>query len=150
MILTKIPVKKKDDYYLAITDAYRVGGKVKRRTVKKVGYLSELKKEYEDPIAHFKEVAREMTEKKKKTGGIENVKLDFSTVADSSSSFRTGNIVIQKILGQFSLDCLFRKKREETKIKCNLGKIFDFLVVNQILSPGSMLMYGKEASNRKQ
>ena len=39
----------------------------------------------------------------------------------------------------FSLDCLFRKKREETKIKCNLGKIFDFLVVNQILSPGSKL-----------
>lgn len=139
MILTKIPVKKKDDYYLAITDAYRVGGKVKRRTVKKVGYLSELKKEYEDPIAHFKEVAREMTEKKKKTGGIENVKLDFSTIADSSSSFRTGNLIIQKLLGQFSLDYLFRKKREETKIKCNLGKIFNFLVVNQILSPGSKL-----------
>ena len=139
MILTKIPVKKKDDYYLVITDAYRVGGKVKRRTVRKVGYLSELKKEYEDPIAHFKEVAREMTEKKKETGGIENVKLDFSTIADPSSSFRTGNLVIQKLLGRFSLDYLFRKKRDETKIRCNLGKVFNFLVVNQILSPSSKL-----------
>ena len=33
MILTRIPVKKKDDFYLVITDAYRVDGKVKRRTV---------------------------------------------------------------------------------------------------------------------
>ena len=55
MILTRIPVKKKDDFYLVITDAYRVDGKVKRRTVKKIGYLSELEKEFNDPISHFKE-----------------------------------------------------------------------------------------------
>jgi len=40
MILTKIPAKKKNDTYLAITDAYREDGKVKRRTVKSIGYLS--------------------------------------------------------------------------------------------------------------
>jgi len=68
MILTKIPAKKKNDVYLAITDAYRENGKVKRRTVKKLGYLSELKKEYSDPIAYFKEEAKRMTEEKKKYG----------------------------------------------------------------------------------
>lgn len=77
MILTRIPVKKKDDFYLVITDAYRVDGKVKRRTVKKIGYLSELEKEFNDPIAHFKEVAKQMTEEKKLKGGIENIKIDF-------------------------------------------------------------------------
>ena len=139
MILTKIPVKKRNDYYLVITDAHRVGGKVRRRTVKKIGYLSELRKEYDDPIAHFKGVAREMTEKKRGTGGVENVKLDFAAAADPSSTFRTGNIVIQKLLSRFSLGRLFRKKRERTKIKCDLEKVFNFLVVNQILSPSSKL-----------
>ena len=139
MILTKIPVKKRNDYYLVITDAHRVGGKVRRRTVKKIGYLSELRKEYDDPIAHFKGVAREMTEKKRETGGVENVKLDFAAAADPSSTFRTGNIVIQKLLSRFSLGRLFRKKRGRTKIKCDLEKVFNFLVVNQILSPSSKL-----------
>ena len=31
------------------------------RTVKSLGYLDELEKKYDDPIAHFKEVARKMT-----------------------------------------------------------------------------------------
>ena len=56
MLLTKIPVRKKTDYYLTITDAYRENGKVKRRSVMKIGYLSDLKKEYDDPIAHFTEL----------------------------------------------------------------------------------------------
>ena len=139
MILTRIPVKKKDDFYLVITDAYRVDGKVKRRTVKKIGYLSELEKEFNDPIAHFKEVAKQMTEEKKLKGGIENIKIDFSLAADANSNFKTGNFVIQKILNEFSLDYIFRKKKEQSKIKCNLSKIFNFLIINQVLSPSSKL-----------
>jgi len=36
-------------------------GKVKHKTVKSLGYLDELEKEFKDPIAHFKEVAKQMT-----------------------------------------------------------------------------------------
>jgi len=32
--------------------------------IKDLGYLDELQKQFEDPVAHFKEVARQMTEEK--------------------------------------------------------------------------------------
>lgn len=139
MLLTKIPARKKTDYYLTITDAYRENGKVKRRSVMKIGYLSDLKKEYEDPIAHFTEVAKKMTEEKKLTGGFQNVLIDFSQPGEDNKTFKTGSLIIEKMLKTFSLDYTFRKKREESKIKCNIQKIFNFLVVNQILNPSSKL-----------
>ena len=85
MILTKIPVKKKNDVYLVITDAFREDGKVKRRSVKSLGYLSKLKEQYDDPIAYFTEVARQMTEEKKLTGGIRTIKIDFSNKSTSEN-----------------------------------------------------------------
>lgn len=139
MLLTKIPARKKTDYYLTITDAYRENGKVKRRSVMKIGYLSDLKKEYEDPISHFTEVAKKMTEEKKLTGGFQNVLIDFSQPGEDNKTFKTGSLIIEKMLKTFSLDYTFRKKREESKIKCNIQKIFNFLVVNQILNPSSKL-----------
>src|SRR5690554_3979562 len=50
--------------YLALARKYRdpVTNVSTDRTIESLGYLDELEKEYEDPIAHFKEVARKMTE----------------------------------------------------------------------------------------
>ena len=39
--------------YLSIVEGYRIDGKVKHKTIKKLGYLDELEKEYENPIEHF-------------------------------------------------------------------------------------------------
>lgn len=147
MLLTKIPVRKKTDYYLTITDAYRENGKVKRRSVMKIGYLSDLKKEYDDPIAHFTELAKKMTEEKKLTGGFQNVLIDFSQPAEDNKAFKTGSIIVNKMLKIFSLDYTFRKKRDESKIKCNLQKIFNFLVANQILNPSSKLSAYEKQEN---
>lgn len=47
--------------YLSIVHGYRdENGKVRKKTIRSLGYLDELEKEYEDPIAHFKAVAKEM------------------------------------------------------------------------------------------
>ena len=50
--------------YLTIVRGYRDKdtGKSKKKLVKSLGYLDDLKKEYDDPIAHFREVAKQMTE----------------------------------------------------------------------------------------
>ena len=40
-------------------EGYREGGKVKHRTVESLGYLDELEREHEDPIAHFRQVCDE-------------------------------------------------------------------------------------------
>ena len=55
--------RKDGRVYLSIEKAYRdQAGKPRAKTVKSLGYLDVLEKEYADPIAHFKEVARRMTE----------------------------------------------------------------------------------------
>ena len=113
----------------------------------KIGYLSDLKKEYDDPIAHFTELAKKMTEEKKLTGGFQNVLVDFSQPAEDNKAFKTGSIIVNKMLKFFSLDYTFRKKRDESKIKCNLQKIFNFLVANQILNPSSKLSAYEKQEN---
>ena len=50
----------KGKIYLSLVQGYRdENGKVKQKTIEKIGYLEDLKKEYDDPITHFKEIAKQ-------------------------------------------------------------------------------------------
>ena len=49
--------------YLSFVQGYRnENGKVKQKTIEKIGYLDDLKKQYDDPISYFKEIAKQKTE----------------------------------------------------------------------------------------
>ncbi|MCL5981080.1 MAG: transposase, partial [Firmicutes bacterium] len=55
--------RKNGRVYLSIEKSYRDRtGKPRAKTIQSLGYLDILKKKYADPVAHFKEVARKMTE----------------------------------------------------------------------------------------
>ena len=61
MFLRKNFSKKTGRTHLAIVQCYRdIDGKNKHKTVQRVGYLDELQKNYEDPVAHFIAVAEAM------------------------------------------------------------------------------------------
>ena len=46
--------------YLSFVQGYRdENGKVKQKTIQKLGYLDDLKKIYNDPITHFKQIAKD-------------------------------------------------------------------------------------------
>ena len=64
MYLKKTYRKQSGRTYLVIAQKYRnpETNVSTDRTIKSLGYLDELEKEYDDPIAHFKEVAAKMTE----------------------------------------------------------------------------------------
>ena len=53
--------------YLTFYESYRdnVTKKPKNRCVQAIGYLDEFTNLYEDPIAHFKQVAKDLTNEKK-------------------------------------------------------------------------------------
>ncbi|MGI6412654.1 MAG: hypothetical protein ACOXZ5_03155 [Syntrophomonadaceae bacterium] len=88
----KQSVRKNGRVYLSIEKAYRdkETGKPRSKTVKSLGYLDVLEKEYDDPIAYFKEVARQMTEeensKKKLTLAI-NMDEKISPDTDNRKNF---------------------------------------------------------------
>ena len=46
--------------YLSFVQGYRdESGKVKQKTIEKLGYLDDLEKVYDNPIEHFKNIAKE-------------------------------------------------------------------------------------------
>lgn len=51
---------KNGKIYLSIVDGYRTNGKVKQKVYQKLGYLDDLKKQYDDPIEHFKKKVEEL------------------------------------------------------------------------------------------
>ncbi|AMC93906.1 hypothetical protein AOC36_07885 [Erysipelothrix larvae] len=58
--------------------------KKKERNVKNIGYLDDLKLQYDDPIAHFKQVVKDMTlEKTKDTKVV--LTIDKSAIIDTNS-----------------------------------------------------------------
>ena len=60
--------------YLSFVQGYRdENGKVKQKTIQKLGYLDDLKKEFDDPISHFKEIAKEKSKKEVTEYTIKNI-----------------------------------------------------------------------------
>ena len=108
------------------------------RTVKSLGYLDELEKKYEDPVAHFREVARKMTEednaKKRMTL---NINMDEELVRDSSSRKNLGYGAILKIYHELCLNDFFNNRARNESFKYNTNSIMMLLVVSRLLSPGS-------------
>ena len=54
-LFLKVAKYKNGKTYLSIVDGYRVNGKVKQKVYKKLGYLDDLEKQYDDPITLFKQ-----------------------------------------------------------------------------------------------
>jgi len=132
--------RKDGRVYLSIEKSYRdkITGKPRAKTVKSLGYLDELEKEYDDPIAHFKEVARKMTDEetsqKKLTLSI-NMDEKLSVGTDNRKNF--GYAAILKIYHELGLDAFFKNKSRHENFEYNTNSIMILLVVSRLLCPGS-------------
>ena len=99
--------KRKDgDTYLSIKEKYYVPKKgTRERTVEGIGLLSELKKTIDDPIAHYENYARELTEKAKKERSVtvtinRNEKLEVGT----NDMRNVGYGIIKSLYKELELD----------------------------------------------
>ena len=134
--------------YLSIEKSYRdKAGKPKAKTVKSLGYLDVLQKEHDDPIAYYKEVARQMTEeenaKRKLTLSI-NMEEKLSPDADNRKNF--GYAAILKIYHELGLNRFLNNRARNKSFKFNTNSIMMLLVVSRLLSPGSKKKAFKEKS----
>ena len=140
MYLKKRYQKETGRTYLAIAQKYR-DPKTKistDRTVKSLGYLDELEKEYDDPVSHFQEVARQMTEEENARKKLTlKINLDEALPRDSKGQKNLGYAAILKIYHQLGLDSFFKNKARHEPFKFNTNSIMILLVVSRLLSPGS-------------
>ena len=122
--------------YLSIVDGYRSGGKVKQKVFKKLGYLDDLTKEYDDPIAHFKQEVEDL-----KKQFSTKVTTTFDTRLDNDfndDTFNIGYAYLKKILRQLNISTILKDKQNSTNIKYSLTKACELLIYSRIIDPGSI------------
>jgi len=139
MFLKKIYEKKSDRTFLNIVRSRRVNGKNIHETVQSVGYLDELTALYNDPVAHFKEIARNMTIAEKEAQA--SITLKF-TVADTLTSGQPnrkniGYFPLSKLYTELQISKFMTNRQRNLNISYNLDSIFRLLVFSRILFPDS-------------
>ena len=88
MYLRKANDKRTGRTYLSIVHGYRdMEGKSKTKVIHALGYLDELKKTHEDPVAYFTAVAKEM-EVERLTSKSITITLDMNEQIDRKSANR--------------------------------------------------------------
>lgn len=125
--------------YLSFVNGYRDrDGKVKQKTIKKLGYLEDLKKEFDNPEEHFKNLAREMSKEAVDELIIKNIN---SKIIDTEEfqKHNLGYIIIKKIYKELQIDNLLKEKQKKLQIEYNLNSIFEMLIYSRILYPDSKL-----------
>ena len=131
--------KVRDRTYLAIKKSYKnAEGKSSKKTIKSLGYLDELEKQYPDPIAHFREVVRQMTEAEKAQRRVKfTVDMDEELPVGAIGTKNLGYALPLKIYHQLGLDKFLKGKALSEKFQFNTNSIMILLVMTRILMPSS-------------
>ena len=137
--------KKTDRTRLKIVEGYRKDGKVKQRMIKDLGYLDELEKQFDNPIEHFRAVARQMTAEKNRARETVQVMVPVhSTLArqeelapEKYPRKNLGYGALSMLYHQLEIDYFLNNRRRYKKFEANLNSIFKMLVFNRALFPDS-------------
>ena len=128
----------KGKIYLSFVQGYRdESGKVKQKTIEKIGYLDDLKKQYDDPIAHFKEIAKQRNAEEINELLIKNLKT--KTIDENSCTKNLGYVILKRIYEELNIPEFLRQKQKNLKIDFSLNDIFELLIYSRILYPDSKL-----------
>lgn len=121
--------------FLSFVQGYRIDGKVKHKTIEKIGYLDELEKVYDDPIAHFNSVAKERNQ----SAPIETIEVAVNQrLTDNTSSRKNlGYAIPKRVYSLLAIHTFLQNKQKHLSIEYNLNSIFSLLIYNRFLFPSS-------------
>lgn len=123
---------------LAFARSYRdEKGKVRQKHVETIGFLDELEKIYDDPVAHFREVARQRTLDEAKEPIPLSLDTETRIDAFEPGLKNLGYLVLEKLYHELGLHVFFRRRENRLKIDYNLNALFRFLVFSRIIDPCS-------------
>lgn len=138
MFLKQHHNKKTGRTHLTIVQGFRENGKVKHKTVEVLGYLDELGKEYDDPVAHFKE---EIKRRNEESSGESTIQINLSAKlpADTCERKNLGYAPLKAIYSNLGIHDFLQYKQRFINAEFNLNSIFSMLVFNRMLFPSSKL-----------
>ena len=136
--------KKTGRHLIMFVEGYRENGKVKHRTIERIGYVDEFTDLYDDPIAHFKQVAKEKTKEKQERQKAVVVELmpeailPFDPDTDSYDCVKNiGHAAISKIFHTLGIHKFLDDRRKYLDISYNLTAVVKLLVYERIIAPDS-------------
>lgn len=136
---------KNGKIYLSIVDGYRHNGKVKQDVFQKLGYLDDLKKEFDDPITYYKNYVEEL-----KKEFSTKITTTFDTTTDNDfndDTFNVGYAYLKAIFQELNISKILRDKKYSSKIEYSLSKACELLIYSRTLNPGS-IKYTYEHKNQ--
>lgn len=150
----KTTKQKNGRVYLSFVEGYRepVTKKVKHRVVEKIGFLDEYIERYEDPIAHFKQVARIRTQKENEEKSNKEIFLgsvyadELMDVNEDSLRFM-GFLPLSSIYHELKLDQFIINRQRNLSMDYSLNDVMQLLVYTRVLSPGSKMASFQQKDN---
>ena len=128
--------KSHNKIYLSFVQGYRdENGKIKHKTIEKIGYLDDLKKQFDDPIAHFKQMAKDKSNEEINELIIKN--LNTKTVTENDKQRNLGYIILKQLYNELGLQNFFKNKQKKLRMDYDLSSIFELLIYSRILFPAS-------------
>src|SRR5690554_4360663 len=139
LVYLKKTKQKNGRIYLSIVDNYydKEKGHSRTVTIEKVGFLDELEKEYDDPVAFFEErvqvLRREKAERKAP------ISIDFSP--DEKLTYNNGYrknfgySVLSQIYHDLKIDKFLISKQRSSNIEFSSNDIMKLLVFSRLLYP---------------
>ena len=111
---------------------------VRSKMIESLGRLDELKKKYDDPVAHFKEVCKQRTLEKKESRN-RSISIDLDTRMDvrEDNLKNVGYGILKELYRELELDKFWNWKTRSLSVKYSIDRIFRLLVFSRILYPGS-------------
>lgn len=124
--------------YLSIVHGYRdPNSKItKTKTIKSLGYLEELQKQYADPIEYFKKVVAKMNEEEKAKKLLCRIEIDPNKKVDGGQK-NLGYAALSQIYHTLELDVLLRNRSRDTRAEYSANDILKTEVFSRILFPSS-------------
>lgn len=124
--------------FLQIVESFYDNGVSRQRVIEKVGYLENLYSVHDDPIAFFKNKAKQMTtDKKSSSTDFLSIDLSVTMSLNENTCHNVGYVVLKEIYRELQLDVFWKEKASKLHISYDLEAIFRLLVFSRILYPGS-------------
>ena len=131
--------QKNGRVYLSIVEGYYDPVKKYSRanTIKKIGYLDDLEKEYPDPIAHFTETVNKMNEKKLEDKLCKTIVISGTERVEGNQRKNFGYAALSAVYHELEIDRFFANRQQSLGSKYNINAIIRLLIFSRILNPGS-------------
>lgn len=140
----KVTKQKNGRTNLSFVQGYRdpTTKKSKHKVIENLGYVDEYLERYDDPIAHFKEVARirtlEMAEEEKKNEiHLGTVYADDQMRENENALFHMGFLPLSSIYHELKIDEFIINRQRSLSMDYSLNDVMQLLLYTRVLAPGS-------------